>query len=71
MCNGLFCFTKVNFATAILDGIILRIGLVLFFGLALGMKHYGFWLGDFLAGFTPLWTGIVFYCSGAWKKRSV
>lgn len=62
---------KVNFATAILDGIILRIGLALLFGLGLGMKHYGFWLGDALAGFTPLWIGIVFYYSGRWKKRAV
>ena len=62
---------KVNFATAILDGIILRIGLALLFGLALGMKHYGFWLGDALAGFTPFWIGIVFYFSGRWKKMAV
>jgi putative MATE family efflux protein len=62
---------KVNFATAILDGIVLRIGFALLFGLALGMKHYGFWLGDALAGFTPLWIGLVFYYSGSWKKQSV
>lgn len=62
---------KVNFATAILDGIILRIGLALLFGLQLGMKHYGFWLGDVLTGFTPFWIGIIFYYSGAWKKKSV
>ncbi len=62
---------KVNFATALLDGIILRIGFAVLFGLTLGMKHYGFWLGDALAGFTPLWLGLIFYYSGAWKKRSV
>ncbi len=61
--------TKVNFATAIFDGIVLRIGLSLLFGLALNMKHYGFWLGDALAGFTPFVIGIVFYLSGAWKKK--
>ena len=60
--------TKVNFATAILDGIVLRIGLALLFGLALNMKHVGFWLGDALAGFTPFWIGLVFYFSGSWKK---
>jgi hypothetical protein len=32
------------------------------------MKHYGFWLGDALAGFTPFFIGLVFYLSGAWKK---
>lgn len=59
---------KVNFATAILDGIVLRIGLAVLFGIVLDMKHFGFWLGDALAGFTPFWIGLVFYLSGHWKK---
>ncbi len=62
--------TAVNFATALLDGIILRIGLAALFGLALGMGAMGFWLGDALAGFTPFFIGIVFYFSGKWKKKS-
>ncbi len=57
-----------NFATAILDGIVMRIGLALLFGLVLDMKHYGFWLGDAIAGFTPFFIGVVFYFTGAWKK---
>lgn len=61
---------KVNFATALLDGIILRIGLALLFGLALDMKHTGFFLGDALAGFTPFWLGMIFYLTGAWKKSA-
>ncbi len=60
---------KVNFVTAILDGIVLRIGLSVLFGLTFGMKHYGFWLGDALAGFTPFWIGVVFYFSGVWKDE--
>jgi len=59
---------KVNFATAILDGIVNRIGLALLFGLVFEMHAYGFWLGDALAGFTPFFIGIVFYYSGHWKK---
>lgn len=59
---------KLNFLTAILDGIVLRIGLALLFGLALDMKYTGFWLGDALAGFTPFWLGLIFYLSGTWKK---
>lgn len=62
--------TKINFATAILDGIVLRIGLSVLFGLVLDMKHYGFWLGDALAGFTPFFIGIVFYFSGRWKYEA-
>lgn len=59
---------RVNFATAIFDGIIMRIGLALLFGLVLNMRHYGFWLGDALAGFTPFVIGVAFYFSGSWKK---
>lgn len=59
----------VNFATAILDGIVMRIGLAVLFGLLLDLKHYGFWLGDALAGFTPFWVGLIFYFTGAWKKK--
>ena len=60
---------RINFVTAILDGIILRIGLSLLFGLKLNMQHYGFWLGDALAGFTPFFIGLVFYWSGRWKRQ--
>ncbi len=59
---------KMNFVTAILDGIVMRIGLAVLFGLALDMKHYGFWLGDALAGFTPFFIGAYFYLSGRWKQ---
>jgi len=59
---------NVNFATAIFDGIVMRIGLAVLFGLVLDMRHYGFWLGDALAGFTPFVIGVVFYFTGSWKK---
>jgi Na+-driven multidrug efflux pump len=60
---------RINLVTAIMDGIVMRIGLALLFGLALDMKHYGFWLGDALAGFTPFLVGLVFYLTGMWKKE--
>ncbi|MBR6573940.1 MAG: MATE family efflux transporter [Clostridia bacterium] len=60
---------KVNFATAILDGLVMRIGLGVLLGLVLHMEYIGFWLGDALAGFTPLWIGLVYYFSGSWKTR--
>lgn len=59
---------KINFVTAILDGIVMRIGLAILFGLALQMKHYGFWLGDAIAGFTPFFIGVAYYATGKWKK---
>lgn len=61
----------INFVTALLDGIILRIGLSFLFGLSLKMGYFGFWLGDALAGFTPLFIGIVFYISNRWKKQNI
>ena len=60
---------KINFATAIFDGIILRIGLSYLFGVILDGGYLGFFLGDALAGFTPFWIGIVFYLSGRWKTK--
>ena len=59
---------RINFVTAILDGIVLRIGLALFFGVVQGFGYLGFWLGDALAGFTPFLIGMVFYFTGLWKK---
>lgn len=62
---------KINFATAIFDGIIMRIGLALLFGLVFNMQYYGFWLGDALAGFTPFFIGVVFYFNGNWKNSAI
>jgi len=62
---------KMNFATAIFDGIIMRIGLSVLFGIVLQMGYMGFWLGDALAGFTPFVIGVFFYTSGRWKKGAV
>ena len=61
--------TKINFICAILDGLILRIFLSLFFGLYLGMEYRGFWLGSALSGFTPTVISLIFYFSGKWKKQ--
>ena len=63
--------SRVNFVTAVFDGIVLRLGLSVLFGIVLDMKYMGFWLGDALANFTPLWVGMLFYHSGAWKKKVV
>lgn len=59
---------KTNFLTAILDGIVLRIGLSLLFGVVLKLEYFGFWLGDAIAGYTPFFIGLVFYLTGSWKK---
>ncbi len=59
----------LNFVTAILDGIVMRLGLSVLFGLCLDMKHIGFWLGDAIAGFTPFVIGIFYFISGKWKRN--
>ena len=61
---------KYNFAVAIVDGIIARIGLSLLFGLALDMGYFGFWLGNAVSGSMPFVLGGIYYLSGRWKKRS-
>ncbi len=61
--------TTINFVTAILDGIVLRIGLSILFGIAMDMGAVGFWLGDALAGLTPFVIGVVYYFSGKWKRE--
>jgi len=60
---------KINFVTAVLDGMILRVGLSLFFGLSAGMGYRGFWLGDAIAGYTPCVIGLALFVSGKWKTN--
>jgi len=63
---------KLNFAVAIIDGMISRIGISALLGFAVGMGCQGFWYGDALAGYMPLVIGLIFFLSGRWKKeRSV
>ena len=62
---------RVNLLCAILDAVVMRLGLALLFGLAFGMRHMGFWLGDALAGYTPFVIFLFFYFSGKWKKNIV
>ncbi len=59
---------KLNFAVAIIDGIISRIGISALLGFAVGMGCQGFWYGDALAGYMPMVIGLVFFFSGRWKK---
>lgn len=60
---------KMNFAVAVLDGMINRIGFSLLLGLVFHMEYQGFWIGDALASFTPFFIGGAYYLSGKWKTR--
>lgn len=61
--------TRLNFAVAIIDGMISRIGIAALLGFAMGMGCQGFWYGDALAGFMPFVIGMCYYISGRWKNR--
>ncbi len=60
--------TKLNLAVALIDGIVMRIGLaaILYFGV--GMGSLGCWYGDAIAGFMPIVIGMAFYISGRWRR---
>ena len=59
---------KLNFAIAIIDGMISRIGISALLGFAVGMGCQGFWYGDALAGFIPMVIGLIFFFSGKWRR---
>ena len=60
--------TKLNYAVAVLDGIISRIGIAALLGFMVKMGCQGFWYGDALAGFIPIVIGMCYYFWGNWKK---
>ena len=60
---------KLNMLVGVLDGVVMRIGLSLLFGLAMGFGVYGFWYGHAAAGLTPFFIGTVFFLSGKWRTR--
>ena len=60
--------TKLNLAIALIDGILMRIGLAALLCFGFSMGSLGCWYGDAIAGFMPLLIGLVFYLSGRWKK---
>ena len=54
---------------ALLDGVILRIGLSWLFGIVLEMGFYGFVLGYALAAYGCAIPGFIYFVSGRWKRR--
>ena len=62
---------KLSMVLALLDGVVLRIGLSWLFGIALGWGFFGFVLGYGLAAYGCAIPGMAYFLSGAWKKRRV
>lgn len=60
---------KLCMILALLDGVVLRIGLSWFFGIALGWGFYGFVLGYALAPYGYAIPSAIYFLSGKWKKR--
>ncbi|MBQ7902274.1 MAG: MATE family efflux transporter [Oscillospiraceae bacterium] len=60
---------KLNFAIAILDGLMMRIGLAYVLGIPMGFGIHGFWYGNALASFMPFVIGMPYFLSGGWKKN--
>lgn len=63
--------TKLSMILALLDGVILRIGLSWLLGIVLELGFYGFVLGYALAPFGCAIPGMIYFLSGIWKKRRV
>ena len=62
---------KLSMVLALLDGVILRIGLSWLFGTVFGWGFYGFVLGYGLAPYGFAIPGLVYFLSGVWKKRKI
>jgi len=62
---------KFSMVLALLDGVVLRIGLSWLFGIVLHWGFYGFVLGYALAPYGNAIPGMIYFLSGVWKKRRV
>ena len=62
---------KLGMVLALMDGVLLRIGLSWLFGIALGWGFFGFVLGYGLAPYGYAIPSFVYFVSGIWRKRKV
>jgi Na+-driven multidrug efflux pump len=60
---------KFSMVLAILDGVVLRIGLSWLFGIVCDLGFYGFVLGYGLAPYGFALPSMIYFFSGIWKKR--
>jgi Na+-driven multidrug efflux pump len=62
---------NLSMILALLDGVVLRIGLSWLFGVVLGWGFFGFVLGYALAPYGCGVPGSIYFLSGVWRKRKV
>ena len=60
---------SLSLITALLDGVIVRIGLCMLLSGPLGLGVWGYFWGNALAGFVSTIIGDFYYLTGLWKKR--
>ena len=60
---------KLSMVLAILDGVVLRIGLSWLFGIALGWGFFGFVLGYGLAPYGYAIPSMIYFLAGRWQRR--
>lgn len=60
---------RLSMVLAILDGVVLRIGLSWLFGIALGWGFFGFVLGYGLAPYGYAIPSMIYFLSGRWRKQ--
>ncbi len=60
---------KMSMVLALLDGVVLRIGLSWLFGIVFNWGFYGFVLGYGVAAYGCAVPGMIYFLSGLWKKR--
>jgi Na+-driven multidrug efflux pump len=59
----------LGFLGGFLDGVVFRVSFGLFFGIYLNMGVIGFFLGHSLARLGVILVDVIYFHSGAWKKR--
>jgi len=62
-------YAKFSMILALLDGVLLRIGLSYLFGIVFNWGFYGFVLGYALAPYGFAIPSMIYFLSGKWKKR--
>jgi Na+-driven multidrug efflux pump len=63
--------SRLSMVLALLDGVLLRIGLSWLFGMALNLEFFGFVLGYGLAPYGYAIPSMIYFLSGKWTKRRV
>ena len=62
---------SLSLITALLDGVVVRIGLCMLMAGPMGLGVWGYFWGNALAGYVSTIIGDFYYFTGAWKRRKL